>query len=83
MSSTVENFDGLCGIIPTFATSDLQIRCHYELGHGGPCSFEKHHNNFYCQAGSSLNEFEKWLLNQTNEDGIKRGFINSVLSHKK
>jgi hypothetical protein len=43
MSST-ESFDGLCGIIAEFASSGMQIRCHYELGHHGPCSFKKLRN---------------------------------------
>jgi hypothetical protein len=51
MSATVEDYDGLCGIIPTFASSDLQMRCHFEMGHSGPCSFEKHRRHFVITAG--------------------------------
>jgi hypothetical protein len=49
--SNIENFDGLCGIIATFSSSDLQIRCHYEFGHGGPCSFQKYKDQFIIQTG--------------------------------
>ena len=64
------NYDGLCGIIPTFATSDNQIRCQYELGHHGPCSFEKYRRHFYFYAG---------CFSGPDPD---RGFIDSVLSHQ-
>lgn len=77
--NTVENFDGLCGVIADFATSDLQLRCKYEFGHEGKHSFEKYRSNFNITGGSSLEEYEKWLLNQKDDDGIKRGFIESVL----
>lgn len=69
MSST-ENFDGLCGIIAEFATSDMQLRCHYELGHAGPCSFKKYENHFRCMAGCF------------SRPDPERGFIDSVLSHQ-
>lgn len=81
--SSVEDYSGLCGIIPTFATSDMQIRCHYELGHGGECSFEKHRTNFICYAGAFGPDLENYWAQQPNEDGIKRDFIDSVLKHKK
>jgi hypothetical protein len=48
--SSVETFDGLCGIIATFASSDLQIRCTYELDHYGDCSFEKYRKQFTIQS---------------------------------
>lgn len=70
MSGTVENFDGLCGIIATFSHSGNQIRCHYELGHHGPCSFEKYKDHFYCYAGCF------------SRPDPERGFIDSVLSHQ-
>jgi hypothetical protein len=69
MSST-ESFDGLCGIIADFATSDLQLRCTYELGHYGPCSFKKYTSHFRCMAG---------CFSYPNPE---RGFIDSVLSHQ-
>ena len=78
---TVENYDGLCGIIPTFASSDLQIRCNYEIGHGGPCSFEKYKRHFYFSCGCGRYEYENWLINREDDDGIKRGFIDSVVYH--
>ena len=71
MSGSVESFDGLCGIIATFACSDLQIRCTYDFGHGGSCSFEKHRHHFNVMGCTSR--------------GVdhERGFIDSVLSHQK
>ena len=69
MSST-ENFDGMCGIIADFAHSGNQIRCHYELGHHGPCSFKKYAHHFRCMAGA------------TSYPDPERGFIDSVLSHQ-
>lgn len=79
----IEDYHGLCGIIPTFATSDLQIRCIYEFGHSGDCSFVKYKDHFYIWVGCNSGDFDEWQLNQEDEDGIKRGFINSVLKEKK
>jgi hypothetical protein len=70
MSETVENYDGLCGIIADFASSDNQLRCHYEIGHHGPCSFEKYKNHFRIIAGCF------------SRPDPERGFIDSVLSHQ-
>lgn len=67
--SSVENFDGLCGIIADFASSGNQIRCHYELGHHGPCSFKKYQNHFRCTAGA------------ISSPDPERGFIESVIYH--
>lgn len=67
--SSVENFDGLCGIIADFASSGNQIRCHYELGHHGPCSFKKYQNHFRCMAGA------------ISSPDPERGFIESVIYH--
>jgi len=53
--STVENFDGLCGIIATFADSSRQIRCHYIFDHGGPCSFEKYREQFVLSSSCARN----------------------------
>jgi hypothetical protein len=39
--SSVESFDGLCGIIHQYADSDKQVRCLYEFGHHGPCSWKE------------------------------------------
>ncbi len=68
MSST-ENFDGLCGIIADFAHSGNQIRCHYELGHHGPCSFKKYKTYFRFSAGA------------IHSPDPERGFIESVIYH--
>jgi hypothetical protein len=58
----------------------LQLRCHYELGHGGPCSFKKYENQFRIMSSCSLADYQKWKLEQRDEDGVQRGFIESVLS---
>lgn len=68
--SSVENFDGMCGIIADFAHSGNQIRCHYELGHHGPCSFEKYKRHFRFSAGA------------ISAPDPERSFIDSVLSHQ-
>jgi hypothetical protein len=81
--SAAESYDGLCGIIAHFSTSDLQIRCDYFVGHQGPCSFEKYKRNFYVFCGVSLKDYDTWYNNKEDEDGIKRGFIDSVVYHEK
>lgn len=68
--STVENYDGLCGIISIYASSDNQVRCHYELGHHGPCSFRKHKHYFSIRAGAF------------HAPDPERKFIDSVISHQ-
>ena len=70
MSATVEDYSGLCGIIPTFSNSSRQIRCTYELGHHGPCSFEKYRKQFWLTAGAF------------RAPDPERKFIDSVISHQ-
>lgn len=70
----IESYDGLCGIIANFSSSDLRLRCHYELAHEGKCSFEKYKR--YFRISSSC--VSSCSLNKKDDDGIK-----SVLSHKK
>ncbi len=82
-NGSTENYDGLCGIIALFSRSDRQIRCHYELGHGGPCSFKKLSDDTRGYSSCSSNDFARWQLNQEDGDGIKRGFIESVLNDTK
>lgn len=48
--SSVENYDGLCGIIAPFASSNLQLRCEYSLGHSGDHSWEKYRSSFQVQG---------------------------------
>lgn len=71
MSGSVEDYDGLCGIIAPFANSNRQFKCQYELGHSGPCSWEKYRSHFICRAGA---------ICAPDPD---RGFIESVLFHEK
>lgn len=68
--SSAENFDGLCGIIAEFADSSKQIRCNYEFGHHGPCSFKKLRNPLRGFAGAFCSP------------DPERSFIDSVLSHQ-
>jgi hypothetical protein len=56
--SSVENFDGRCGIIATFADSSRQIRCHYIFDHGGPCSFIKYREQFGLHSSCARNPKE-------------------------
>lgn len=83
--SSIEDYSGLCGIIPTFAGSDYRIRCNYALGHGGPCSFEKYRNKwpFRIWGGCSASGYDHWWYNKKNEDGESNGFVKSVLEHSK
>lgn len=78
--TTIDNYDGLCGIIASFASSDLRLRCSYVLGHDGSCSFEKYRRHFSITGGCFINDFEDWLNNQEDDHGVKEGFINSVIS---
>ena len=64
------DFDGLCGIIAPFASSDLQLRCQHELGHHGPCSWKKFERHFMIMGGTFCSP------------DPERGFIDSVLSHQ-
>lgn len=62
MSATVESYDGLCGIIYHYSTSDRQVRCKYEFGHGGPHSWEKQ------LSGSPFRDF----VHSTTLDAAKK-----------
>ena len=52
MTGSVEDFDGLCGIIHLNATSDLQVRCLYEFGHGGKHSWEDVQVGLHIEGGT-------------------------------
>jgi hypothetical protein len=73
----IETYDGLCGIIPSFAYSGLQIRCSHIMGHSGPCSFEKYRSQFRITGGSGTGS--GYFDQMKDEDGLKQGFIQSVL----
>jgi hypothetical protein len=49
--SSLQDTDGLCGIIYRYATSDQQVRCKYAFGHEGPHSYEG------TQVSSPVGEF--------------------------
>ena len=80
MSGSVEDFDGLCAIIPNWGGFDLQIRCKYEIGHSGDHSYEKYHKNFKIES-SCRSKSDIEILREKDEDGIQRGFIEAVLYH--
>lgn len=65
--STVENYDGLCGIIHLYASSDKQVRCTYELGHHGQHSWAKVKVAYSIFGGSE----DRWY--------DEKKFIESVL----
>jgi hypothetical protein len=50
--SSVENYDGLCGVIHLLASSEQQVRCKYEFGHHGPHSWAKEQVGFSIVAGT-------------------------------
>lgn len=71
---STENYDGLCGIIATFASSGNRIRCKHEFGHSGPCSFEKYRNQFQIRGGSFVGDFDPYQY---------AGYIKSPDGYKK
>ena len=68
--STVENYDGLCGIIHLYASSDKQVRCTYELGHHGKHSWANKNVDYHI-SGCTEDRFYD-----------EKKFIDSVLFHK-
>lgn len=52
MSGSIEDYDGLCGIIARFSSSDMQLRCQHPFGHNGPCSWEKYREQFVIKLQS-------------------------------
>jgi hypothetical protein len=74
--SSIESYDGLCGMIASFAASTLRLRCKYSIGHYGPCSWEKYRSQFQISGGTGD------PLHYADKDGFKRGFINAVVYHK-
>lgn len=70
MSST-ETFDGLCGLKAPFGNHKVSFKCLFELGHSGPCSWEKYRDQFVIMGGSF------------SRPDPERGFIESVLFHEK
>ena len=69
--STVENYDGLCGIIHIYSSSSKQVRCSYEFGHHGQHSWAKARVAYVISGGTE----DRWY----NENG----FIDSVLASLK
>ena len=70
----IETYDGLGGCIANFGSSDLQIKCSYELGHHGDCSWKKYQKQF--RIFSSCSRYSP-------EEIAEREFINSVIYHQK
>jgi hypothetical protein len=73
--SSIESYDGLCGIIASFAASTLRLRCKYSIGHYGSCSWEKYRSQFQISGGTGN------PLYYPDQDGFKRGFIDAVVYH--
>lgn len=71
--STLDSYDGLCGIIANFASSDLQLRCNYCMGHHGPCSWEKYKERFMISSSCERDPAEY----------REEKFIESVLESQK
>jgi hypothetical protein len=61
MSATTD-YDGLCGIIHYFSDSGKQVRCWYDFGHGGPCSFL--HKKVNLIVGSNCSFYERLVENE-------------------
>lgn len=55
MSGSIEDYDGLCGVIAGFSLPNLQLRCQYSFGHNGPCSWEKYGEQFKIKLQSYCN----------------------------
>ena len=70
--SSIESYDGLCGKIPTFASSSLRIRCKYDINHRGPCSYEKYKSQFVISGHAT-----------EPTTSPEEGFNNSVIYHLK
>lgn len=66
--STVDNYDGLCGIIHLHATSDKQVRCSYELGHHGKHSWANKSVAYHIFGGTE----DRWYQ--------EKQFFASVMS---
>lgn len=58
--SSVENYDGLCGVIHLNASSDQQVRCSFEFGHHGPHSWEKKQVGLHIVGGVFAHDVEQW-----------------------
>ena len=71
--STVENYDGLCGIIASFGGDKNQLRCKYELSHVGAHSWEKYRQQYTIQS----------YCGRSDEQVAERRFIDSVIHHSK
>jgi hypothetical protein len=57
--SAVESYDGLCGIIHLYASSEKQVRCKYEFGHHGPHSWVKEKVSYNICGGITRQEVEE------------------------
>jgi len=57
--STVENYDGLCGIIHLGSSSDKQVRCNYELGHYGSHSWINKRVAYHIFGGTNNPYYEE------------------------
>jgi len=54
--SSIESYDGLCGLIANFSSFDLRLRCNLPIGHHGPCSWEKYRSQFRLTDSCCISE---------------------------
>ncbi len=59
--SHIESYDGLCGIIHLYASSDQRVRCKYEFGHSGSHSWEKVAVGLHIQGGSYASDLPSFM----------------------
>lgn len=69
--SSLESYDGLCGLIARFSGL-MQLRCNYCIGHHGPCSWDKLRSQFTISSSCCARE-------PTDEEN----FIASVIASMK
>jgi hypothetical protein len=50
--SSIESYDGLCGLVHHYSSSDKRVRCNFEFGHSGPHSWDKKKLRLCIQGGS-------------------------------
>jgi hypothetical protein len=74
--SSIENYEGLCGIIHLNSTSDQRVRCKYEFGHSGDHSWANKKVGLTIFAGA-ISPVEYWQCARysVNTKGRKRVVI--------
>lgn len=73
--SDIESYDGLCGIIAPFSSSDMQLRCKYDITHEGNHSWEKYRHHFIIQSSCGPGPADP-------QDEFVNSVISSIMSRK-